>query len=434
MSIHQDYLERSRMSATTGRLSTAGTTSDQSMTEPDTATSDHEYGAVDYGGGDDDDDDEDNHADFGFDHFIRNDANAERYSSISFQNDTFLEESQMSKTTTALLNALCSDMTQNDYQFFSQDTLDKLVGNSWAGAAHWKKSINLKKVDKKNANSTNGTTAATKATKKTKKKQSFVNFETDASSTSAAAAMAELLKPAPTNKRGGGNSRSNTDPTQLSKTMITKYGKTDHVLPLDAGMGLEQLSKLFLRPNAIVHAHNDNNNNQKTVAFQDQVDNWGDNDAGSFGDDDNDGPGFELHDDGDDDDDFVVTKLDDVRKVDKIHVGYATVAKKVDVKRLKKDLWTELECKMMPTNNDPNNDHENDTVVEAMSLQHQGPPVEKMLSFKTTVQEMEQQGQTQTDVTLPFYFICLLHLANEKGLELESHGLYDCFISQGGIV
>jgi hypothetical protein len=76
--------------------------------------------------------------------------------------------------------------------------------------------------------------------------------------------------------------------------------------------------RILSRPNAIVHARNDNNNNQKTVAFQDQVDNWGDNHAGSFGDDDdNDGPGFEYMTIGDDDDDFVVTKLDDVRKVDK---------------------------------------------------------------------------------------------------------------------
>jgi condensin complex subunit 2 len=31
-------------------------------------------------------------------------------------------------------------------------------------------------------------------------------------------------------------------------------------------------------------------------------------------------------------------------------------------------------------------------------------------------------------VTLPFYFICLLHLANEKGLRLESTSLEDFMI------
>lgn len=425
MSIHQDYLERSRMSATTGRLSTADTTSDPIMSESDTATHTQDYAADDYGADDDDDDDHDDDADFGFDNFIHNDANAERYSSISFQNETFLEETQLSKTTSALLNALCSDMTQNDYQFFSQETLDKL-GNSWAGAAHWKRSINLKKVtDKKNSNDNAAVTKS--ATKKTtKKKQAFVNFDVADVSSMTASAVAALLKPATaTIKRGGS---ATNDPTQLSKAMITKYSKADNVLPLDAGMGIEQLSKLFLRPNAIVHT-----NNPKTVAFQDQVDNWGDHD-----DDDNDGPGFELHDDDDVNDDFVMATLDNVRKVEKIHVGYATSAKKVDVKRLKKDLWTELEIKMMHDDDDPDGNPNKDNPdqgqnVSVSSQQHHGPSVEK-LSFKATVQEMEQQGQTQTDVTLPFYFICLLHLANEKGLELESHGLHDCFISHGSIV
>ena len=60
---------------------------------------------------------------------------------------------------------------------------------------------------------------------------------------------------------------------------------------------------------------------------------------GSFGGGDDDGPGFELN----GDDDFVVAKLSGVRKIDRIQVGYASVATKVDVKRLKYNLWTELE-------------------------------------------------------------------------------------------
>jgi condensin complex subunit 2 len=30
-------------------------------------------------------------------------------------------------------------------------------------------------------------------------------------------------------------------------------------------------------------------------------------------------------------------------------------------------------------------------------------------------------GQNQSGVTLPFYFICVLHLANEHGLKLEGN-------------
>ena len=46
------------------------------------------------------------------------------------------------------------------------------------------------------------------------------------------------------------------------------------------------------------------------------------------------------------------------------------------------------------------------------------------ISFQDAVREMEEQ-KTQADVTLPFYFICMLHLANEHGLRLESQGLED---------
>merc|ERR1712161_43101 len=38
-----------------------------------------------------------------------------------------------------------------------------------------------------------------------------------------------------------------------------------------------------------------------------------------------------------------IQELEGVRKVDKVRVAYATVSKKVDVKRLKKDLWAEVE-------------------------------------------------------------------------------------------
>ena len=40
-----------------------------------------------------------------------------------------------------------------------------------------------------------------------------------------------------------------------------------------------------------------------------------------------------------------------------------------------------------------------------------------------------EANQPQGDVTLPFYFICLLHLANEKGLRLESTSLDDFVIT-----
>ena len=122
-------------------------------------------------------------------------------------------------------------------------------------------------------------------------------------------------------------------------------------------------------------------------------------------------------------DDYVVKDLDDVRKVDKVRVKHATVAKKVDVKRLKKDLWIELEAKTAP---EPPMDIENGNNA---SIEEKVESCE--ISFKNVVENLGV-SETQEDVSLAFYFICILHLANEKCLKLENgeYGLNDFIIAR----
>lgn len=135
-------------------------------------------------------------------------------------------------------------------------------------------------------------------------------------------------------------------------------------------------------------------------------------------------------------DDYVVKDLDDVRKVDQVLVTHATIAKKVDVRRLKKDLWTEVEAKIAPTSQAEgcqnvesmeDNEHKNE-VNQKIVLDEE---VDSTLSFQDTVKKLTG-CQKQEDVSLPFYFICMLHLANEKQLRLENaaDGLNDFIISQ----
>jgi len=150
-------------------------------------------------------------------------------------------------------------------------------------------------------------------------------------------------------------------------------------------------------------------------------------------------PGFQISEDSNDgnfvdNDDFVVKDLDDIRKVDKVKVAHATVAKKVDVRRLKKDLWTEVESKIAPvsqangqhTNIASPEDNENKNESKQRNELVEGDSV---LSFQDTVQKLTG-FQKQEDVSLPFYFICMLHLANEKQLRLENNvdGLNDFVI------
>ena len=138
-------------------------------------------------------------------------------------------------------------------------------------------------------------------------------------------------------------------------------------------------------------------------------------------------------------DDYVVKDLEDVRKVDKVRVKHATVAKKVDVKRLKNDLWVELESKTSrPVPVEVDVDANVDADVEGEG-KHENENEASMkddttnrdVSFKDVVGDLGA-NETQEDVSLAFYFICVLHLANEKCLKLENgeHGLNDFVISR----
>ena len=225
--------------------------------------------------------------------------------------------------------------------------------------------------------------------------------------------------------------KTSKDPFQLPQ----KKTGVNYLLPPDANVDITQLSRLFSRPNAIVRRGSNDKTKPvgKTVGFYDVEDNaLGFDDNNSFG-GENDGGGFTFAYGGEgdmqnDNADYHLHNFDEVRKVEKIDITYATVAKKVDVRRLKRDLWAELEERtafVLPEDNheNPNADDEEkqDDVIS-------DPREPKYVSFKETVEKMDM-AQSQSDVTVSFYFICCLHLANEKGLKLDSTGLEDFMIS-----
>ena len=97
-----------------------------------------------------------------------------------------------------------------------------------------------------------------------------------------------------------------------------------------------------------------------------------------------------------------------------------------------KDLWSELEEKtawvapedFQDEKRDDNEENQDDIFDD--EERPKGDP--QYVSFKDTVEKMDT-AQSQNDVTVSFYFICCLHLANEKGLKLDSTGLEDFMIS-----
>lgn len=75
-------------------------------------------------------------------------------------------------------------------------------------------------------------------------------------------------------------------------------------------------------------------------------------------------------------------------------LNYTKRAKRVDVKKLKDTLWQD---------------------IQQQQQQHDKEDV----SFKKVLQDTELKHTNNEDITISYYFICLLHLCNEKEMELE---------------
>lgn len=98
------------------------------------------------------------------------------------------------------------------------------------------------------------------------------------------------------------------------------------------------------------------------------------------------------------------------------YVQYARVAKKVDVRRLKEELWKGIGF------SEP---EQPDTSLSASRLPT--PPLKlptdenETLQFTTVMQNLQTvyPKQVMNDISTSYCFICLLHLANEKGLVIE---------------
>ncbi|KAL8954073.1 MAG: hypothetical protein Q9222_000130 [Ikaeria aurantiellina] len=90
------------------------------------------------------------------------------------------------------------------------------------------------------------------------------------------------------------------------------------------------------------------------------------------------------------------------------YVQYARVAKKVDVRRLKEEMWRGIGFDEKPVN-------------PASSHPEPSPTTEPdALKFTSVMNDLQQvyPKQAMADISTSYCFICLLHLANEKGLLL----------------
>ncbi|XP_003497859.1 condensin complex subunit 2 isoform X2 [Cricetulus griseus] len=115
------------------------------------------------------------------------------------------------------------------------------------------------------------------------------------------------------------------------------------------------------------------------------------------------------------------------QKVNKIEIHYAKTAKKMDMKKLKQNMWSLLT---------EFSRQETDTEVNHSVNGKEGAPEqvadEKMLSGLTKDLQKRLPPLMAQNLSIPLAFACLLHLANEKNLKLEgTEDLSDVLVMQG---
>ena len=99
--------------------------------------------------------------------------------------------------------------------------------------------------------------------------------------------------------------------------------------------------------------------------------------------------------------------IDAPRQVDKITISYAKRANRIDIELLKNSIWS--------------------GVAESAKLSNEAKTVAKVVNpknFTSILQSLPKslpKNQLE-DLSVPLCFICLLELANKKGLQIEAKG------------
>ncbi|KAK4158452.1 condensin complex component cnd2-like protein [Chaetomidium leptoderma] len=127
------------------------------------------------------------------------------------------------------------------------------------------------------------------------------------------------------------------------------------------------------------------------------------------------------------------------------YVQYARVAKKVDVRRLKENLWKGMGLALLDDSNNPNNNPSRlltPTSPEKAAAnaagggggeEGGGGAQDPTLKFTSVMNDLQRVYPTKAmdDISTSFCFICLLHLANEKGLVIsKTEGLDELLIKK----
>ncbi|KAI0629177.1 barren [Trametes polyzona] len=317
------------------------------------------------------------------------------------------------------------------------DYFDSKFLKNWAGPEHWK----LRKIVRR----PDASEAAKDRPKREKKEAFKIDFLTPAeedTKTRSKKLFAPVTRGAGINLPGPSTTKTTRKGGRGKKAKEEK--RVEQTLPDDMHFSSKQLVTLFLkpkfslkmrgyqvRPNGKVEGEIDEAFWAQAAANQDGGGggDGGDDtlDAGGvpfatqfFHDEFDDGPGFDDGFDGGvvveaEEQDLLASTQGQSRKVKVERVHYAKRAKRVDVRKLKENIWKGLDIVT---------DHAEDQ--DAMDTDERPPPTDpsearQFTSVITDLQKTYPQDKL-SEISTSFCFICLLHLANERGLKLEVDG------------
>ncbi|EMD38910.1 hypothetical protein CERSUDRAFT_133533, partial [Gelatoporia subvermispora B] len=333
-------------------------------------------------------------------------------------------------------------MTEGDEEGggMMMDYFDQTFLKNWAGPEHWK----LRKVVRR----PDAAEASAPKVKRDKKEAFRIDFLTPSEKDIKVIAN-ELFAPA---TKGAGI----TLPAQ-NRNIATRRGakgrggkdkevdkRNDQTLPDDMHFSSRQLVTLFLKPKFSLKMRGQRgrteprgdgeiDENYWAQAAADQAAGRGSEegdetaDGGAipfntqfFHDDYDDGPGFDDAFDGADlgdavepgEQDLLAATQGQSRRVRPEFVNYAKRAKRVDVRKLKENIWKGLAIEEIKLKEEDAMDMDEEREEEA-------PEPREFVSVISGLQKSYPK-EKMDEISTSFCFICLLHLANEQGLTLET--------------
>ncbi|OSX64218.1 hypothetical protein POSPLADRAFT_1179866 [Postia placenta MAD-698-R-SB12] len=321
------------------------------------------------------------------------------------------------------------------------DYFDQTFLKNWAGPEHWKLRKVVRRPDAPEA-------TAPKA--KREKKEAFkIDFLTPSAKDSKALAKelfvpvtrgTGITLPGPSSRKAPGRKGS-----RGKKAKDTEMDRRhDQTLPDDMHFSSRQLVTLFLKPKFSLKMRG----RRARPGQSDEIDEnfWAqaaaDQAAGRSGDDGDetanggaipfntqffhddydDGPGFDdVFDGGEPGDsiepgeqDLLAATQGQTRRVRPETVNYAKRAKRVDVRKLKENIWKGLDIVVPPPPDEDEDAMDTDSRIAT------DPSEARQFTSVITDLQKTYPKEKMDEISTSFCFICLLHLANEQGLKLET--------------